>query len=58
VSRSRRALARFLTGTALATVVATGLPAPARLPAPPEVQTETLDLTASGVGDASAGPRR
>jgi hypothetical protein len=57
---SRRFLARFLTGTAMATVVATGLPAPAALPAPPEVQTQTVDLTSlGGVGgaEAPAGPR-
>jgi hypothetical protein len=50
-SRSRF-LARLLTGTAMATVVATGLPAPARAPAAAEVQTESVDLTASGVGGA------
>src|SRR5215203_2837159 len=54
-SRSRRVLARLLTGTAMATVVATGLPAPAAIPAPPEVQTESVDLaTANGVGGAEA----
>ena len=60
VTSPHRAVARFLTGTALATVVATGLPAPAAVPAPPEVQTESLDLAAlGGVGgpDAVAGRR-
>jgi N-acetylmuramoyl-L-alanine amidase len=58
--RARRAAARFLTGTALVTVVATGLPAPAAVPAPPEVQTESVDLAAlDGVGgpDAADGQR-
>jgi N-acetylmuramoyl-L-alanine amidase len=56
VSSSRRFLARLLSGTALATVVATGLPAPAAIPAPPEVQTETVDLsTPAAVGGAERG---
>jgi hypothetical protein len=50
---------RFLTSALVAAVASTGLPAPARVPAAPEVQQETIDLAvgASGPRGAAGGTR-
>jgi uncharacterized protein with LGFP repeats len=61
VQSRRRAvfLGRFLTGAFVAAVAATGLPAPARAPAAPQVQQETVDLAggASAVRGAATATR-